>query len=167
MRLQPAQIRYGDPAGLFCVSYVPIFGATGAQNHDIRHRPRTHPHRDRPPSARGRGLHRAPALPDAGTGRADPFLLLDEMGPVEYGPGEAVGRPITRTAASRTITYMLEASSSTRTRPGTAACSARARAVDDRRRGHRAFGDAFGQDSREGGRVHGFQIWVNLPAKLR
>ena len=33
--------------------------------------------------------------------QADPFLLLDEMGPVEYGPGEAVGGPIIRIAASR------------------------------------------------------------------
>jgi redox-sensitive bicupin YhaK (pirin superfamily) len=30
-------------------------------------------------------------FPSAGFRHADPFLLLDEMGPVEYGPGEAIG----------------------------------------------------------------------------
>src|SRR2546430_2000611 len=48
---------------------VPIFDATGAQNHDIHHPPRDHPHRHRAPPARGRGLHRAPARADPGTGR--------------------------------------------------------------------------------------------------
>ncbi len=29
----------------------------------------------------------------------DPFLLLDEMGPIDYAPGEAKGARIIRTAA--------------------------------------------------------------------
>src|SRR5258708_23451926 len=49
--------------GLVCVSYVPISGATGAQNHDIQDHPRTHPHRHRPPPARRGGLYRAAAVP--------------------------------------------------------------------------------------------------------
>ncbi|MDN5851165.1 MAG: pirin family protein, partial [Nitrococcus sp.] len=32
-------------------------------------------------------------LPSQGFDGADPFLLLDEMGPMDYGPGEAVGAP--------------------------------------------------------------------------
>ena len=40
-------------------------------------------------------------LPTRGLESADPFVLLDEMGPVTYDPGEAVGAPTTRTAASR------------------------------------------------------------------
>ena len=40
-------------------------------------------------------------LPSEGLELADPFLLLDEMGPAVYGPGEATGRPITRIAGSR------------------------------------------------------------------
>ena len=32
-------------------------------------------------------------FPSAGLRHADPFLLLDEMGPVEYGRGEAIGAP--------------------------------------------------------------------------
>ncbi|MGA1649044.1 MAG: pirin family protein, partial [Ilumatobacteraceae bacterium] len=37
----------------------------------------------------------------------DPFLLLDEMGPVEYGPGEAIGAPDHPHRGFETVTYML------------------------------------------------------------
>src|SRR3712207_4411636 len=39
---------------------------------------------------------------------ADPFLLLDEMGPVDYGPGEAVGAPDHPHRGFETVTYLLE-----------------------------------------------------------
>jgi redox-sensitive bicupin YhaK (pirin superfamily) len=32
-------------------------------------------------------------FPTRGLDLVDPFLLLDEMGPAQYGPGEAVGAP--------------------------------------------------------------------------
>src|SRR5260221_14031001 len=32
-------------------------------------------------------------FPTGGLDLVDPFLLLDEMGPADYGPGEAVGGP--------------------------------------------------------------------------
>ena len=32
-------------------------------------------------------------FPSNGLDHVDPFLLLDEMGPVDYAPGEAVGAP--------------------------------------------------------------------------
>src|SRR5262249_14898478 len=38
----------------------------------------------------------------------DPFLLLDEMGPVEYAPGEAVGAPDHPHRGFETVTYILE-----------------------------------------------------------
>jgi len=38
----------------------------------------------------------------------DPFLLIDEMGPVEYGPGEAVGAPDHPHRGFETVTYVLE-----------------------------------------------------------
>src|ERR1700761_6311983 len=38
----------------------------------------------------------------------DPFLLLDEMGPVEVAPGEAVGAPDHPHRGFETVTYMLE-----------------------------------------------------------
>ncbi len=38
----------------------------------------------------------------------DPFLLLDEMGPVDYAPGEAKGAPDHPHRGFETVTYMLE-----------------------------------------------------------
>jgi redox-sensitive bicupin YhaK (pirin superfamily) len=38
----------------------------------------------------------------------DPFLLLDEMGPTEVAPGEAVGAPDHPHRGFETVTYMLE-----------------------------------------------------------
>ena len=32
-------------------------------------------------------------VPTAGLMQVDPFLLIDEMGPVDYSPGQAVGAP--------------------------------------------------------------------------
>lgn len=38
----------------------------------------------------------------------DPFLLLDEMGPTEVAPGEAIGAPDHPHRGFETVTYMLE-----------------------------------------------------------
>jgi redox-sensitive bicupin YhaK (pirin superfamily) len=38
----------------------------------------------------------------------DPFLLLDEMGPVDYAPGEAKGAPDHPHRGFETVTYVLE-----------------------------------------------------------
>src|SRR5246127_3907552 len=47
-------------------------------------------------------------FPSAPLRLADPFLLLDEMGPTDYGPGEAVGAPDHPHRGFETVTYMLE-----------------------------------------------------------
>src|ERR1041385_3770674 len=38
----------------------------------------------------------------------DPFLLIDEMGPVTYAPGEAVGAPDHPHRGFETVTYVLD-----------------------------------------------------------
>ena len=38
----------------------------------------------------------------------DPFLLLDEMGPVDYAPGKAVGAPDHPHRGFETVTYLLD-----------------------------------------------------------
>jgi len=40
----------------------------------------------------------------------DPFLMLDHLGPVEYGPGEAVGAPDHPHRGFETVTYIVEGS---------------------------------------------------------
>jgi redox-sensitive bicupin YhaK (pirin superfamily) len=107
-------------------------------------------------------------LPSAGLEVADPFLLIDEMGPVDYAPGEAVGAPDHPHRGFETVTYALEGEFEHEDSAG--------------HRGALSAGDvqwmtAGGgiihseEPSRrireQGGRVHGFQIWVNLPARLK
>jgi redox-sensitive bicupin YhaK (pirin superfamily) len=98
----------------------------------------------------------------------DPFLLIDEMGPVDYQPGEAVGAPDHPHRGFETVTYMLEGEFEHEDSAG--------------HRGALRAGDVQWMTAgagiihseepsqrirKEGGRVHGFQIWLNLPAKLK
>ena len=107
-------------------------------------------------------------VPTQGLDTVDPFLLLDEMGPADYGPGEAVGAPDHPHRGFETITYMLEGefehedSAGHRgvLRPGDVQwMTAGAGIVHSEMPSH--------EIREKGGRVHGFQIWVNLPAKLK
>jgi redox-sensitive bicupin YhaK (pirin superfamily) len=107
-------------------------------------------------------------VPTQGLEAADPFLLLDEMGPVDYGPGEAVGAPDHPHRGFETITYMLEGefehedSAGHRgvLRPGDVQWMTAGAGI--------VHSEMPSRHIREkGGRVHGFQIWVNLPAKLK
>src|SRR5262249_32659220 len=47
-------------------------------------------------------------FPTQGLDHVHPSLLLDEMGPVDHRPGEAVGAPDHPHRGFETITYMLE-----------------------------------------------------------
>jgi len=107
-------------------------------------------------------------VPSQGLEVADPFLLLDEMGPVDYAPGKAVGAPDHPHRGFETVTYMLEGefehedSAGHRgvLRPGDVQwMTAGAGIVHSEMPSRRIV--------EQGGRVHGFQIWVNLPARLK
>jgi redox-sensitive bicupin YhaK (pirin superfamily) len=94
----------------------------------------------------------------------DPFLLLDEMGPVDYAPGQAKGAPDHPHRGFETVTYMLEGSFSHRDsaghsgvlRPGDVQWMTAGAGVVHSEMPDPAF-------ARAGGRVHGLQLWVNLP----
>jgi quercetin 2,3-dioxygenase len=103
-------------------------------------------------------------FPTARLDMVDPFLLLDHMGPSEYGPGEAVGAPDHPHRGFETVTYMLEGAFEHRDSTGGG--------------GYLGPGDVQWMTAgagvvhselpaepirREGGRVHGLQLWVNLP----
>jgi quercetin 2,3-dioxygenase len=107
-------------------------------------------------------------FPTMGLSYVDPFLLLDEMGPADYQPGEAVGAPDHPHRGFETITYMLEGEFEHEDSAG--------------HRGALRAGDVQWMTAgggiihseepsrrikQEGGRVHGFQIWLNLPANLK
>jgi quercetin 2,3-dioxygenase len=107
-------------------------------------------------------------FPTQGLELVDPFLLLDEMGPVDYAPGEAVGAPDHPHRGFETITYMLEgqfehedsAGHKGVLRPGDVQWMTAGAGIVHSEMPSREIRD-------KGGRVHGFQIWVNLPAKLK
>ena len=104
-------------------------------------------------------------FPSAGFRHADPFLLLDEMGPVEYGPGEAIGAPDHPHRGFETVTYVLEgemehedsAGHRGRLGAGDVQWMTAGRGIVHSEMPSRAM-------RQRGGRMHGFQIWVNLPS---
>ena len=96
----------------------------------------------------------------------DPFLLLDEMGPMEVGPGEAKGAPDHPHRGFETVTYMLSGEMEHKDSRGHAG-SLRPGDVQWMTAGagvvHSEMPSA--EFDRAGGRMHGFQLWVNLPKR--
>jgi len=105
-------------------------------------------------------------FPKASFSEFDPFLLLDEMGPMEVAPGEAKGAPDHPHRGFETVTYLLSGDMEHKDSRGHA--------------GHLRAGDVqwmtagagvvhsempAREFARDGGRMHGFQLWVNLPKR--
>ena len=107
-------------------------------------------------------------IPTAGLEQVDPFLLIDEMGPVDYAPGQAVGAPDHPHRGFETVTYALEgefehedsAGHRGALRAGDVQWMTAGAGIVHSEEPSRCIREA-------GGRVHGFQIWVNLPARLK
>jgi hypothetical protein len=96
----------------------------------------------------------------------DPFLLLDEMGPSDQGPGEAQGAPDHPHRGFETVTYMIDGEMEHRDSAGHAGkigpgdvqwMTAGGGVI------HSEMPSAAFQE--KGGRMHGFQLWVNLPKR--
>ena len=104
-------------------------------------------------------------FPRGGFSFFDPFLLLDEMGPMELEPGEAKGAPDHPHRGFETVTYMLSGSmehkdsqgNSGRLGPGDVQWMTAGAGVVHSEMPERGF-------AARGGRMHGFQLWVNLPS---
>jgi redox-sensitive bicupin YhaK (pirin superfamily) len=96
----------------------------------------------------------------------DPFLLLDEMGPKELSPGEAKGAPDHPHRGFETVTYVLNGSMEHKDSqghagklgPGDVQWMTAGAGVIHSEMPEREF-------ARAGGRLHGFQLWVNLPQR--
>ena len=96
----------------------------------------------------------------------DPFLLLDHFGPTEYRPYKAVGAPDHPHRGFETVTYILEGRMQHKDSRGNAGrlgpgdvqwMTAGAGVVHSEMPEEEFFA--------HGGRMHGFQLWVNLPAR--
>jgi redox-sensitive bicupin YhaK (pirin superfamily) len=94
----------------------------------------------------------------------DPFLLLDEMGPQTLAPGAAKGAPDHPHRGFETVTYMLSGAMehkdsqghAGKLTPGDVQWMTAGAGVIHSEMPEQKF-------MREGGRLHGFQLWVNLP----
>jgi len=94
----------------------------------------------------------------------DPFLLLDEMGPMKVAPNQAKGAPDHPHRGFETVTYILSGEMEHKDSQGHAGklspgdvqwMTAGAGVI------HSEIPSAAFQ--RSGGTLHGFQLWVNLP----
>jgi redox-sensitive bicupin YhaK (pirin superfamily) len=96
----------------------------------------------------------------------DPFLLLDEMGPIDYAPGEAKGAPDHPHRGFETVTYVLEGQFGHKDSAGHSG-TLQAGDVQWMTAGAGVVHSEMPDPSfvRTGGRVHGLQLWVNLPRR--
>ncbi len=105
-------------------------------------------------------------FPTAQLMQVDPFLLLDHLGPVTWGPGQGIGAPDHPHRGFETVTYLLSgemqhkdsAGHSGSLRPGDVQWMTAGAGVVHSELPSNAF-------MRNGGTLHGFQVWVNLPAR--
>jgi redox-sensitive bicupin YhaK (pirin superfamily) len=114
----------------------------------------------------GEGMIVRRPFPTAEVSLIDPFLLLDHLGPVVHGPGEAKGTPNHPHRGFETVTYFIDGGFEHRDSlgneghlgPGSVQWMTAGSGVI-----HSEKPDA---DTRaNGGPVHGFQLWVNLRAQ--
>jgi quercetin 2,3-dioxygenase len=98
----------------------------------------------------------------------DPFLMLDQMGPVDYLPGQALGAPDHPHRGFETVTYLIDGEMEHRDSHGgggvirggdTQWMTAGAGLVHSEMPTEKMM--------REGGLLHGVQLWVNLPRAVK
>jgi redox-sensitive bicupin YhaK (pirin superfamily) len=114
----------------------------------------------------GAGFHVWRPFPgNASLHRTDPFLLLDQLGPIMNEPGKAAGAPWHPHRGFETVTYLLDGEIQHHDSNGgggligegdTQWMTAGGGILHDELPSERSF--------RQGGPAHGVQLWVNLPA---
>ena len=120
---------------------------------------------DAPRALEGEGFEVRRAFAEMDLRLADPFLMLDHMGAVEYAPGEAKGAPDHPHRGFETVTYMLDGVLEHRDSNGDGGL------ITDGATQWMTAGAGIvhsemptEQIVMEGGLFHGIQLWVNLPA---
>lgn len=105
---------------------------------------------------------------DIGFRQADPFLLLDHMGAVEYAPGEAKGAPWHPHRGFETVTYIIDGAFEHHDSQGGGGYIANGD-TQWMTAGAGILHDEMPPEElvRSGGLFHGIQLWVNLPRQLK
>ena len=107
-------------------------------------------------------------FPNQDLDQIDPFLLLDHLGPTEWGPREAIGAPDHPHRGFETVTYLLAGENEHkdskgnhgRLHPGDVQWMTAGSGVVHSEMPSPEFFE-------KGGTMHGFQIWINLPSKQK
>ena len=112
----------------------------------------------------GEGFQVRRPFPGMDLSLADPFLLLDQMGAVEYGPGEAKGAPWHPHRGFETVTYMIDGAFEHQDSTGGGGL------ITDGSTQWMTAGAGILHSEMppqemiaKGGLFHGVQLWVNLP----
>ena len=120
---------------------------------------------DAPSFLEGEGFKVRRATAGINLSLADPFLMLDHMGAVEYAPGEAKGAPDHPHRGFETVTYMVDGKIRHRDSYGGGGI------ITDGATQWMTAGSGVVHSEmptedllQSGGLFHGVQLWVNLPA---
>jgi redox-sensitive bicupin YhaK (pirin superfamily) len=121
-----------------------------------------------PTQFEGEGFQVRRAFPNADLQSADPFLLMDHMGAVEYAPGEAKGAPWHPHRGFETVTYIIDGAFEHHDSTGGGGL------IADGATQWMTAGAGILHDEmppswllQKGGLFHGVQLWVNLPRELK
>jgi redox-sensitive bicupin YhaK (pirin superfamily) len=112
----------------------------------------------------GEGFQVRRPFPGPDLPMADPFLLLDHMGAVEYAPGEAKGTPWHPHRGFETVTYIIDGAFQHQdTTGGGGLISDGATQWMTAAAGIQHIEQPPPELVAKGGLFHGIQLWVNLP----
>jgi redox-sensitive bicupin YhaK (pirin superfamily) len=118
-----------------------------------------------PTQMEGAGFQVRRPFPNATVRSADPFLLLDHLGAVEYAPGEAKGAPWHPHRGFETVTYIIDGAVEHHDSTGGGGLITDG-ATQWMTAGAGILHDEMPPEAlvRKGGLFHGVQLWVNLPS---
>lgn len=114
----------------------------------------------------GGGVTIRRAFPTPRLEDVDPFLLFDHLGPLDFKPGEAIGFPDHPHRGFETVTYLLEGVMEHKDSFGHHGVIEAGDVQWMTAGSGLVHSEMPGADIvKNGGRLHGFQIWVNLPKR--
>jgi len=114
----------------------------------------------------GAGVPIRRVFPTAALEDVDPFLLLDHLGPIEFRPGQATGFPDHPHRGFETVTYVLEGAMEHRDSQGNHGIIGPGDVQWMTAGSGLVHSEMPGAElTKNGGRLQGFQLWVNLPRK--
>jgi quercetin 2,3-dioxygenase len=121
-----------------------------------------------PTTIEGAGFQVRRPFPGIDLRLADPFLLLDHLGAVEYAPGEAKGAPWHPHRGFETVTYIIDGALQHHDSTGGGGVIADG-ATQWMTAGAGILHDELPTPElvTKGGLFHGVQLWVNLPRELK